>query len=57
MDRKKRLDSQLQSTPTLYGLDAKAVLDELLEKPTLDQIRRMEDRKNFFISIKRRETK
>jgi len=29
--------TQMQSTPTLYGEDAKAVLEEVLRKPTKQQ--------------------
>lgn len=50
----RRMATQLQPTPTLYGKDAKAVLKQIEKKPTNEQIRKCQKRKEFFDNIKKR---
>lgn len=46
--------TQLQPTPTLYGKDAEAVIDQIKKKPTPDQLRRARERSDFFKEIKKK---
>lgn len=46
--------TQLQPTPILKGNDAKAVIRELNRQPSPAELRKMEERKEFFAGIKKR---
>lgn len=47
--------TQLQSTPTLFGQDAKDVLKEVLRKPTKEQKEKLRDRyQKMFEGVKTR---
>jgi hypothetical protein len=48
------MPTQLQDTPTLYGKDAEAVLEQLKKKPTEEQLRKAEKRRLFFEKIAKR---
>ncbi|MCL6477056.1 MAG: hypothetical protein K6T65_01445 [Peptococcaceae bacterium] len=49
-----KMATQLQPTPTLYGKDALAVLEEIKKKPTEDQLKAIEQRRALFAKIKKR---
>jgi hypothetical protein len=46
--------TQMQPTPVLKGRDASAVIRELEKKPSTTQMRRVEERKDFFSNIGKR---
>lgn len=46
--------TQMQPTPTLYGKDAEAVLRQVLEKPTPEQLRKAHLRSEYFASVPRK---
>jgi len=46
--------TQLQATPTLYGKDARAVLEQLDKELTPEQKKKLEKEREFFDSIKKR---
>lgn len=46
--------TQLQPTPTLYGKDAIAVIEQIKKKPTEEQRKALEERRAFFAKIKKR---
>lgn len=48
------MPTQIQSTPVLYGADAKAVLDQLQKKPTPEQLKQAEERRKFWYQVKKR---
>lgn len=50
----RKMATQLQPTPTLYGKDAEAVLEQIRKKPTKEQKKRSEERKAFFAAIKKK---
>lgn len=50
----RKMATQLQPTPTLYGKDAEAVIDQIKKKPTPDQLRRARERSDFFKEIKKK---
>jgi len=50
----RKMATQLQPTPTLYGKDAEAVLEQISKKPTKEQKRKAEERKAFFAAIKKK---
>ena len=50
----RKMATQLQPTPTLYGKDAEAVLEQIRKKPTKEQKRKVEERKAFFAAIKKK---
>lgn len=50
----RKMATQLQPTPTLYGRDAKEVLEQIKRKPTRDEKRAAEERKIFFARIKKK---
>jgi len=50
----KRLTTQLQPTPTLYGKDAEEVLKQIYRKPTKEERDRAEKRRAMFSKIKKR---
>lgn len=48
-----RMATQLQSTPTLFGQDAKDVLKEVLRKPTKEQKEKLRDQyQKMFEGVK-----
>lgn len=49
----RKMATQLQPTPTLYGKDAQAVLEQIKKKPTREQKRMAEERRAFFARIKK----
>lgn len=50
-----RMATQLAETPTLFGEDAKAVLDEIKHVPSKEEIKRLEDRlAKQFEGVKKR---
>ncbi|MCG9966867.1 hypothetical protein L9W92_02180 [Pelotomaculum terephthalicicum JT] len=50
----RKMATQLQPTPMLYGKDADAVLEQIRRKPTPEQIRRAKERNKFFKNIKKK---
>lgn len=50
----RKMATQLQPTPVLYGKDADAVLKQIEKKPTPEQIRKAEKRNIYFKSIKKK---
>lgn len=48
-----KLSTQLQPTPTLYGKDALAVLEQIKKKPTEEQLKALEERRVWFAKIKK----
>ena len=50
----RKMATQLQPTPVLYGKDADAVLKQIEKKPTPEQIRKAEERNIYFKSIKKK---
>ncbi|MHB1626876.1 MAG: hypothetical protein ACYCVB_00665 [Bacilli bacterium] len=46
--------TQLQATPVLHGRDAKAVMEEMVKKPTKEQIKMALERKKKFEGIGKR---
>ncbi len=52
--RKHIMATQLQATPVLHGRDAKAVMEEMVKKPTKEQIKMALERKKKFEGIGKR---
>lgn len=50
----RRMATQLQPTPTLYGKDAQAVLEQISKKPTEEQKKVAEQRRAFFAKIRKK---
>ncbi|WP_027365926.1 hypothetical protein [Desulfotruncus alcoholivorax] len=50
----RKMATQLQPTPTLYGKDAIEVLEQIKRKPTKDEKKAAEERKIFFARIKKK---
>lgn len=50
----RKMATQIQPTPILYGKDAEAVLEQIRKKPTKEQKRKAEERKAFFATIKKK---
>lgn len=48
------LNTQLQPTPTLYGKDAIAVMEQIKKKPTEEQKEAIEKRRALYARIKKR---
>lgn len=48
------IKTQLQPTPTLYGRDAEAVLEQIKRKLDIGKLKRIEERKRFFAGIKKK---
>lgn len=46
--------TQLQATPILRGRDAKAVMEEMIKRPTEEQLKRALERKKKFERIGKR---
>jgi hypothetical protein len=58
MRRRRKMATQMQATPTLYGEDAKAVLDEVLRKPTKEQREKLRDKyRKLFEDISTKDNK
>ena len=50
----KKLTTQLQPTPTLYGKDAEEVLKQIYSKPTIEDREKAEKRRAMFSKIKKK---
>lgn len=46
--------TQMQATPILKGSDAKAVREEMIKKPSAEQMKMAQDRKKKFEGIGKR---
>lgn len=49
-----KMATQLQPTPTLYGKDAIAVIEQIKKKPTEEQKEAIEKRRAFYAKVKKR---
>jgi isochorismate synthase EntC len=49
-----KMVTQLQPTPTLYGEDAKAVLQQIQKAQTPEQKIKAEERRKYFQQIRKR---
>jgi len=49
-----KMATQLQPTPTLYGEDAKAVLQQIQKTQTPEQKMKAEERRKYFQQINKR---
>ena len=50
----RKMATQLQPTPVLFGKDADDVLKQIEKKPTPEQIRKAEERNAYFKNIKKK---
>lgn len=50
----RKLATQLQPTPVLYGRDAIEVLRQIDRKPTLEQKRKAKERRELFAQIQKK---
>lgn len=46
-----KMATQLQPTPTLYGNDAKEVIEQIKRKPSLNEKRKAEERRTLFAQV------
>lgn len=50
----RKMATQLQPTPTLYGKDAEELLKQIQKKPSQESLRKAKERSSFFAKIKKR---
>lgn len=46
--------TQVEATPTLYGKDAEAVLEQIKKKPSAEQREKAKRRREFFATIEKK---